>query len=245
MDRRNLFLYVLPALPILCLGIALLVFIFSPEYNTYSSTFPTSTLPASPTSTDVTTGTPPPIAAVQPTPVPTGSSSMSPDIEKERERFFNVVKDVALVVAASIITFSSSYVGGLIQSTLQKQQEKRSERRTQVKKYKDYLEWIFNTGQRKDLLDRIPALKRLLPNQGRAFDIDETTFQRAVTDMPPALGLQALDEDLQREFDDLVVEALDYLTKVAHGEKPNYKTINEKYNKVMKALDAYAAEDTP
>lgn len=242
MDRKNFFLYLLPAIPIICLGVTLIVFVFSLEYDAYSSTFPTATATVNPTATVATTGTPQSIATIHPTPVTTAMPSISLETDKERERFFNVIKDVALVVAASIITFSSSYIGGLIQSNLQKQQETRTERRDQVKRYKNYLEWIFKTGQRKYLLDGpMHWLQQFLPKQGKVFEITDITIEKAFADMPLAFGLQALEnEGLQREFDTLVIVALGYLAQVKNGEKPDLKTINEKYNKVIKDLNEYA-----
>ena len=249
-DRKTFFLYLLAALPILCLGVTMLVFIFSLEYESYNSTFPTST--SLPTDTVIPDGTliPNSTADAQPVTAPTSApivnstpTVLASDIEARRERFLVIFKDIALVIAASIITFSSSYIGGLMQSQQQREGENRQERREQTRRYKEYLETILKMGQRKNLLEKIPGLRNYLPKQGREVELTEGAVLKMVNDMPLALGLRALeDEGLQEKFDEAVSEAIIYLIRIAKNKEPDYATMNEKYNTVVKALKKYANE---
>jgi len=232
----------LPILPIICIGVALLFFAVSIEFGRpqISQVMPTTpaTLAVGATATigaqTAEVGTPAFPTVTAPASAPAAFAWLN------REQVVTALKDISLVVASGIITLTSVYIVGLIQSVTKQEEEMREKRRTRTRHYEEYIHWLLKIGQHSDLLEKYPDLKQILPEKGRKFIISEETIQEVIENMPLAYDLFPIDDmDLKNAVNSALDAAIGVITDIYSGREPDYSDVRTKYIQALKELENY------
>jgi hypothetical protein len=155
---------------------------------------------------------------------------------------WKALRDILLVLASGIITLTSAFLGGMIQSTLTREKEKRDLRHSRAQQYRDYLEWLLKLGQHAELVDNNPELRKKLPNSGKQFKITPEIRQMVIERMPLAWELCVLDSDAQIVVDKAFDNAFAYLMSIDGSERPNYDIVRQSYREALDVLDKYEAK---
>jgi len=244
MNIQRFIRYTLPILPILCLGLALLTFVVSTDFGanlfTSGKATPTTSTVVPTVISGASANTTPGSPTQQPTPTssPTAQSTSSSD----REKTITTLKDLFIVVSTGIITLSSVYLGGFVQTLVQGEQEIRNERRKRTQEYKDYLNKLEKTCQLGNLAQPSSKLRKNFPLLGE-YEISEKIMTDLFEQMPSAWELSGLVNPRAREAFDQALDACFYfIAEVREGNIPDKKLtdlVRQKCNEAKDALEKY------
>lgn len=151
-------------------------------------------------------------------------------------------KDLFLVAATGMISLCSAYLGAVIQSSFQRENRKREERREITNAYRAYLEKLLHVIQLVYIIKRHPGLKNKLPHNGKQYEITPQTLDELISQMPlwqQFSSLSAADRKTKEAVNAAIDAGICFLMDVNAGQDVNLEELQTYYERALREMEDY------